>query len=349
MSTPSFAHRTLGYANTAAPRAADPATLQQLAGRTMGTTWSLRFVNPAMRPLAQVRAAVETALDEVVVQMSHWSPDSNLGRYNRAPAGSMHALPLAFATVLRCALDAAERSGGALDPTVGPLVRLWGFGPDATPAQEAHAPPSDAELATTRARCGWQRLAFDATRAALLQPGGLTLDFSGLAKGFAVDHAVAALQALGLHDLLLEVGGELRAIGRRPDSMSWRVQVAAAEAGDASPPLVVPLHDLAIATSGDRWHQRGTGERHWSHTIDPRTGAPVDHALAAVSVLHAQCMQADALATVLTVLGPADGMAFAEAHGVAALFTVRAPQGLQTRASAAWAARHPLPGSPTFA
>ncbi|RZL62711.1 MAG: FAD:protein FMN transferase [Variovorax sp.] len=343
---PSFAHRTTGYANSAAPRAADPATLQQLAGRTMGTTWSLRFDNPAMLPLVEVRTAVETALDEVVAQMSHWAPESALSRYNRAPGGSSHPLPPAFAAVLRCALEEADRSAGALDPTVGPLVRLWGFGPDAAPSDEAHVAPSAAEREATRARCGWEKLAFDADSATLFQPGGLTLDFSGIAKGFAVDHAVDALQALGLRDLLMEIGGELRVAGRRPGGMPWRVQVANAESDNDAAALTLPLHDMAIATSGDRWHQRTDGTRRWSHTIDPRTGEPVDHALAAVSVLHTECMRADALATVLTVLGPADGLAFAESHGIAALFNTRAPQGLRTHASTAWAALHPSSSPP---
>jgi len=325
-----------GYANAAAtPRRADPATLQQLGGQTMGTTWSLRFDNPRMLPLDAVRSAVEAALARVVAQMSHWAPDSDLARFNRAPAGSMHRLAPEFAQVLACALQWAEASGGALDPTVGPLVALWGFGPEGDP--DPPVPAADA-IHRTRARCGWQRLRFHAAGALLLQPGGLTLDFSGIAKGFAVDHVVESLLALGLADLLVEVGGELRGVGRRPGGSAWTVQVAAPEDGCdlALPPIA--LTDMAVATSGDRWHRRAHSGRHWSHTIDPRTGEPVGHALASVSVLHAQCMQADALATVLTVLGPAAGPAFAEAHEVAALFFERGPAGLRVHASPAFQA-----------
>lgn len=307
-------------------------TLQQVGGETMGTTWSVRFDNPRMIGLDAVHAAAAHALDRVIAQMSHWRADSDLSRYNQARAGSVHSLAPEFATVLGCALRWADASDGALDPTVGPLVALWGFGPDAVAS--AHAPDAHA-LHRAHAACGWRRLRFNAAASTLEQPGELTLDFSGIAKGFAVDHVVDALRALDLVDLLVEVGGELRSAGHRPGGTPWTVQVAAPDDSvGASPP--VALTDLAIATSGDRWHHREFAGRRWSHTIDPRTGEPVAHALASVSVLHAECMHADALATVLTVLGPTEGLAFANAHDVAALFFERTPHGLQASASRGW-------------
>src|SRR6185312_10419460 len=141
---------------TAVPRRADPGSLQRLHGQTMGTTWSLCFVNPRMRAMADVRGAVEDALARVVAQMSHWEADSDIGRFNEAQGGSRHVLPPEFASVLACALEWAEASGGAIDPTVGPLVACWGFGPEA-----CEASPSFEELARARARTGWRRLAFD--------------------------------------------------------------------------------------------------------------------------------------------------------------------------------------------
>lgn len=322
--------RAGGYANAAVPRPADPATLQQLGGQTMGTTWSLRFDNPRMLPLAEVRDSVEAALARVVAQMSHWEPDSDIGRFNRAPAGSRHSLPAQFAEVMRCADRWAAASGGALDPTVGPLVACWGFGPEAQP----DGLPNAQALAEARARVGWPTLAFDAAAGSLLQPGGFALDLSGIAKGFAVDHGAAALCALGLTDLLFEIGGELRGVGRRPGGQPWQVLV------DGSPGLArrVALADMAIATSGDRWHQRSHKGRNWSHTIDPRTGEPTAHALASVSVIHAECMQADALATVLTVLGPDEGFDFAQRHDIAALFVSHGGASPVERTTPAWPA-----------
>lgn len=300
----------------------------------MGTTWSLRVDNPRMLPLDALGHAVQSALDEVVAQMSHWDPDSALGRFNRAPAGSTHTLPGAFNDVLARALHWAEASGGALDPGMGPLVALWGFGPDAV--DDDRLPPDAAALAAAHARCGWQRIAHDAAVRTLVQPGGLSLDLSGIAKGYGVDAGVAALQRLGLGDFLLEVGGELRGVGRRPSGLPWQVQV---DPG-AGPGLRIALADRAVATSGDRWHVREQAGRRWSHTLDPRTGEPVAHALASVTVVHEHCMDADALATVLTVLGIEEGRAFAERHGVAALFARREPDGtLALHPSAAWLAQ----------
>jgi len=325
--------RAGGYANAAVPRRADPASLQQLGGQTMGTTWSLRFDNPQMLPLAQVREAVEAALARVIAQMSHWEPGSLISRFNAAPAGSRHALPAEFAQVMQCALAWAQASGGAIDPTVGALVARWGFGPAAS---QDNALPSPDALAAIHSRVGWQRLTFDEADHTLLQPGGVQLDLSGIAKGFAVDHGVDALRALGLADLLFEIGGELRGTGRRPGGAPWQVQV------DTEMPTAqrIALADMAVATSGDRWHRRAIEGRNWSHTIDPRNGDPVAHALASVTVLHPQCMQADALATVLTVLGPDEGLAFAQQRGIAALFISRADDGsISEQATRAWQAQ----------
>lgn len=300
----------------------------------MGTTWSLRVDNPRMLPLDALRHTVQSSLDDVVAQMSHWDPDSALGRFNRAPAGSTHTLPEAFNVVLARALHWAEASGGAFDPAMGPLVALWGFGPEA--AAQSCLPPDAAALAAARVRCGRHRIVHNAMSRELVQPGGLSLDLSGIAKGYGVDVGVAALQRLGLTDFLLEVGGELRGVGRRPGGLPWQVQV---DPG-AAPGLRIALADRAVATSGERWQVHERAGRRWSHTLDPRTGEPVAHALASVTVLHEQCMDADALATVLTVMGIEDGRAFADRHGVAALFAQRESDGtLALHPSAAWVAQ----------
>jgi thiamine biosynthesis lipoprotein len=302
----------------------------------MGTTWSLAFDNPAMLAHETVRAAVAEALDRVIAQMSTWEPRSDISRYNSAEPGSRHLVPPAFAEVLCCALRWAEASDGAIDPTVGPLVALWGFGAHADEAAgAAPAPPSPAALAAARSRVGWQGLGFDPARRTLDQPGGMSLDLSGVAKGFAVDHVTDALHALGLRDFLVEVGGELRGTGHRPGGQPWRVQVDAA--AEAWPPIA--LTDLAVATSGDRWHAREHAGRRWSHTIDPRSGEPAASALASATVLHPRCMHADALATVLMVLGEAEGSAFAERHGLAALLVCRDEGAQRVIASEAWRAR----------
>lgn len=311
-------------------------SLQTLGGATMGTTWSLRLVNPGFAPLAPVQALVQDTLDAVIGQMSNWEADSALSLFNCAPAGSWHTLPPELTQVLDAALHWARACDGAWDPTVGALVALWGFGPRPDPlAPHAGTPPSAAAIAQALAVCGHQRLQWDlaehSAERRLWQPGGLQLDLSGIAKGFAVDWVAERLQQAGWSHALLEIGGELRAWGRRPDGSPWRVAVAgrATGQGGAADPLVLSLKDGALATSGDHWHGFEHQGRRYSHTLDPRTGWPVPPTLTSVTVWHGQCLHADALATVLTVLGPETGWDFALQQQIAAVFTEHPEVGVQ--------------------
>lgn len=307
-----------------------PATAptESLGGPTMGSTWSVKLIRPPQLELQSIRAGIQQQLDLVIAQMSTWSASSELSRYNQAEAGSWQVLPTPFLRVLDCALDVAARSGGAYDPSVGPLVNLWGFGP--TPVR-SQAPDAEA-LQQARAACCWQRVRIDRARQALLQPGGLYLDFSSIAKGYAVDLVADYLHGIGVRSHLVEVGGELRGHGVKADGQPWWVglEQPPASAGSAletqmqtQTQSIVALHGLALATSGDyRRYFEHEGIR-YSHTIDPRTAQPIAHALASVTVLHTDCMTADAWATALMVLGDQDGLALALELGLAALFIRR--------------------------
>lgn len=296
------------------------AGLATLGGQTMGTRWSACLAVGASADLHSLHARVQGALDEVVAQMSTWEPNSDISRYRRAPAGSWQPLPDAFARVLEAALEVAQASGGAFDPTVAAVVELWGFGSTGSPRRV----PDAGLLAAARSRTGWQRLQYDPGRHRLLQPGGLALDLSAIAKGFGADLASERLRAAGVTAALVEVGGEIRAYGRKPDGSLWQVLVEAEPDLETPlhelPPRVLALDDAAVATSGDRWHRFEQDGVHYSHTFDPRQGAPVRHALAAVTVLAADAMHADAWATALTVMGPGEGLRLAEALGLAARF-----------------------------
>lgn len=315
--SPSFAPRNAAAPAVRVAYGAMPARPAALAGATMGTTWSARLALPSGVTEASARQGIQAALDQVVAQMSTWEADSDITRYNRAESG-WQTLPPEFFHVLHHALMLAEDSGGAYDPTVGPLVNAWGFGPH----QRAFEPPSPAAIQAALDRCGWRRVPLDQDRSAAWQPGGVYLDLSSIAKGYGVDRTAMALDALGITDYLVEVGGELRARGKRPDGQSWRVAIEVPDASDDHA-LALPLHNCSIATSGDYRRHAGDGVARYAHTIDPRTGHPVRNAVASVTVLHPICMQADALATVLTVLGEADGLAYARRHALAALFIVR--------------------------
>ena len=302
----------------------------RLSGPTMGVTWALDAHAPPEVTDEALAAAVQAACDVVVGQMSTWEPHSHLSLFNRAPAGSWVAVPSELATVVQAALELAHDSGGAFDPTLGALVDLWGFGPPGPVDQPPDASARDA------ARVGWRALRLDA-RSNLFQPGGLALDLSGIAKGYAVDLAAAALEALGVRDFLLEIGGELRGSGVKGDGEPWWVEIERPPGADLSePPVLVALHGLSIATSGD-WRRGFTAGGHrYSHTLNPAARAPVQGDLAAVSVLHRACMQADALCTALMVLGP-EAPAFAEQRGVAALLLRRTGQGFEEWTSPAFA------------
>jgi len=279
------------------------------------------------------------ALDDIIAQMSHWEPDSLLSRINRAAAG-WYQVPSAFFDVVSCAVQVARLTDGAFDPTVGELVQLWGFGAGQTQHERAVGVsaglPDAARLEAARQRCGWQKLHLDAAHRGVWQPGGLSLDFSSIAKGYGVDVMAQVLDGYGCTHYMVELGGELRVRGQRPDGQDWQLQVEAprnAEAETAGATAVattvtgtglpIVLHNLSIATSGDYRRYFMHEGRRYAHTLDPRSGRALQNDLASVSVVHAQCMVADALSTALLCMGWEDGLAFARQHRIAALFMRR--------------------------
>lgn len=274
-----------------------------MCGQALGTSWQVRFAYGGEIASDRLREAIRLRLARIVAEMSQWEPTSLLSKFNHATAGTWLSLPSDFASVIAAALDIAERSDGAFDPTHGKTASLLGFG-----AEAITGPPTSCELDGARSAAGWHRLAFDRDAARLRQPGGLWLDFSGIAKGYAVDAIADLLAANGIEDALVEIGGELVGRGLRPDGQPWWVDLEAPP-GAVLPPLRLGLHEQAVATSGD--YVRG------AHTIDPRTGRPLDGRVASVSVIHRSAMLADAWATALTVLGPEAGEELAVREGFA--------------------------------
>ena len=303
------------------------APLLALSGLTMGTSWSARVA--AHADAAALQQGLQQQLDQVVAQMSHWQADSDLGRFNRAGACTWHVLPAGFYEVLHFALDVARASGGACDPCAGALVNRWGFGASGRHDQPGFLPPSAAEVAALRARQAGRVVELDAPRRRAFQPGGVQLDLSAVAKGYGVDCMARWLEGQGVQHYLVEAGGELRGAGVKPDGQPWWVALESPPGAPPGDEIVLALHGLAVATSGDyRKYFMQDGARR-AHTIDPRSGMPVAHALASVSVVHESAMAADAWSTALTVLGPADGLALAERKRLAARFLVR--EGAQLR------------------
>ncbi|WP_226929518.1 FAD:protein FMN transferase [Janthinobacterium aquaticum] len=314
--------------------APEGAAIRDFRGLTMGTSWSVRLLDPVTPGRAgsvDLQLGLQQQLDLVVAQMSHWSETSDLGRFNRAQAGSWQVLPAAFCEVLGFALQVTEASGGAYDPCAGALVNRWGFGPRNRYDEEGFVPPVQAEVSDLLAQHQHQRqhLQCDLPARRVQQPGGLQLDLSAVAKGYGVDRLARYLDSQGVQHYLVEVGGELRGAGSKPDGQPWWVmleQVAGESGLDAAlqpPEMMLALHGLSVATSGDYRRFFRHGEARFAHTIDPRSGMPINNQLASVTVVHAHCMAADAWSTALTVLGADDGLALAERQGLAARFLQR--------------------------
>jgi thiamine biosynthesis lipoprotein len=292
------------------------------AGETMGTTYNVkvaRWSQPGRLP--ELHEAVQAAFDGVNGSMSLHRADSELARFNRA-AGEV-ALSEDLWRVVAAGQEVASATDGAFDMTVAPLVVRWGFGP----APRGRMPQGE-EIRTIRARIGHQALQVDrARRLAVKRRPDLEIDLGGIAKGYGVDLAARALDAAGAEHYLVEAGGEVFTRGVNGEGQPWRIGI---EQPDAMPPrarLVVPFSGQAMATSGDYRNYFEADGRRYSHEIDPRTGAPVDHRLCSVTVVAQNCMRADALATALLVLGPDRGMRLAESLGLAAYFVERLAPG----------------------
>ncbi|WP_091743036.1 FAD:protein FMN transferase [Phenylobacterium immobile] len=287
----------------------------RLSGPTMGVSWTLLANAPLAVSDAALTAAVQGAANLVVKQMSTWEPESDISRFNAAPAGAWVEAPDHLLRVIRAALVMAQASDGAFDPTLGEAVDLWGFGAWGA----ALEPPRPERLAA--AVSGWRALEIEGGR--MRQPGGLRLDLSGVAKGYGVDLAAQAVAGLGVRDFLIEIGGELRGSGVRGDGEPWWVDLEhPAEAHLEEPPLRIALTGISVATSGDWRRQFIWNGRRYSHTINPVTREPVRTRLAQVSVLHDSCMQADAICTALQVMGD-EAEAFATTKDIAACFLWR--------------------------
>jgi thiamine biosynthesis lipoprotein len=310
------------------------------SGETMGTTWAVRLTPPPGEGRAVFQAAIEAELDRIILLFSHWEPRSELSRFNAAPPG-FWTVSEPFWALLNTALEIADDTNGAVDPTLGALVDLWGFGPPGPRPLDAFGQgftvPFEDEIAAARALSGWGRLRLNRAARGVQQLGGVKLDLSGIAKGHAVDKVSERLTALGATHHLVEIGGELRGAGVKPDSRPWWVELQQAP-GAPAPRTVAALFDVAVATSGDWVRRYEVYGQAYGHTIDGRTGRPVDNGVASVTVLADTAMYADAMATALTVMGPEEGPAFAGAMNIAAAFVVRGETSLTETVTPAFTA-----------
>jgi len=320
-----------------------------LQGPTMGTYYRVRAVaDPSDREA--IRGLVQQRLDAVDRTMSTYRGDSEISRFNRLASGESLVLSEETWAVLGLAWQVREESRGAFDPTVGPLVDAWGFG---APGRDTEPTPvADDQLAELRSAIGAIELTSEERRVLKLEDGA-ALDLSAIAKGWATDGVSEALSHAGFANHLVEVGGEVRTAGQSPTGDPWRIAIERPPARSADPrpgipapatedrtqsglQKILPFSDGSLATSGDYrnyWERDGV---RYSHTIDPRTGRPVEHALASASVFHPSCAIADAYATALMVLGPEDGLAWADENGIATLLLIYRDSSLEELPSEAF-------------
>ena len=298
---------------------------QVFTGSTMGTTFRVSIIQEGISdtPSGDIRRTIEAELDGVDRMMSHYRPDSELSRFN----AFRDTQPFSFTTdtfeVIKQGQEIAALTDGAFDITVGPLVAAWGFG-----VEQHNLPPTRATIVELLKHSGHDQLHLDFSAKSVRKRDPLIeFDLSAIAKGYAVDRVASAIESKGVMQYMIEVGGEVRTGGLNASGEPWRIGIQVPDSKAQSIIQVVPLRDMAMATSGDyRSYYEVNGQR-ISHTIDPRTGYPVTHRLASVTVVGTSCSWADGMATALNVLGPTDGYRFAVEQGVAAFMLVRTDAG----------------------
>ena len=298
-----------------------------LTGQTMGTTYSIRIARSHLSAgdLQALQESIDSVLEEVNRQMSTYRPDSEISRFNQTAARTPVAVSANFAHVVRRALELAEATGGAFDPTVGALVNLWGFGPDGTISRR----PAPEQVEAVRGTVGHRHLSLETGDRLSKAIDGLKLDLGAIAKGFGVDQVAALLRKNNLQNFIVEIGGETMAEGVNAQGEPWRVGVLRPDFTGSELQGVARLTGgRAIATSGNyRNFFRDENAVLQAHIIDPRTAAPAQRAVASVSVWAADCLTADGLATALVVLGPEEGLSLLQTRfpGVEALFILSRP------------------------
>lgn len=302
-----------------------------------GTSFTIKASGlPESVTSADIQLKVKELLDKLNGQMSTYQQDSELSKINQNQTGEWIAVSDGLYQVLKQANIISELSNGAFDITVGPLVNLWGFGPKGI----SFVAPDEATIKQQLLNTGYKRLLFnDAKQQIKKQVPQLYLDLSAIAKGYAVDLVGALLEANGMFDYMVEIGGELRLHGLNLQNKPWRIAVEKPTADQRMIQKVLPLTNISLATSGDYRNFFEVEGTRFSHTIDPRSGKPITHKLASITILSDTTMKADALATALMVLGADQGYQLAEKENIAALFIIKTKEGFTEKATDSFVAR----------
>lgn len=307
--------------------------VSEITGATMGSTYSIKWVDAADSPAPQVmQEQVEAMLADFDVEVSTWRDDSALSRFNALPADSCMSMPDSVLDMVKLAEQLHTDSNGSFDLTVGPLLKIWGFhGGDGSQVM-----PDAEQLEATLARVGQAHLRREDDQ--LCKDVDLKVDVSAIAAGYMVDRVTEHLQAQGITSYMVEMTGELKAEGLKPDKSPWRIAIEEPRDDNRMAHLIIELDGYGVSTSGDYRNYFELDGKRYSHTFDPVSGKPVMHELAAVTVLDPSTAMADGLSTVLLVKGPVDGWDYAIERDIAALFVIREGESFISRSTPAFKA-----------
>jgi thiamine biosynthesis lipoprotein len=312
--------------------AAGSSPYESFTGQAMGTSYTVKIVDrPHEDSLQNIEALVRGEFERIEQIFSLYRADSELSRLNRAPANEWVTVSRDVVEVTAHAVRLAEQTGGTFDPTVGPLVQLWRI----QDLSAAWQPPTRDEIAAAKQAVGWRLVELRPEPLAVRKlAAGVEINLNALVEGWALDRLAALLQSRGSHSFLIELGGEFKAAGQRGDGRAWQIGLE----NPHEPGILyatVQVADAAVATSGDYRQARLHAGKSYSHILDPRTGAPIEHGLSAVTVLCEDAMTADGWATALMVLGPIEGRKLADEHRLSASFVYGSQKPLKVELSRA--------------
>lgn len=306
-------------------------SMESFGGPTMGSTYSIKYVRTEGLPAPKdVRVEVEKILADVDRQMSTYRSDSDIERFNDLPANRCQTMPAPVLELVRVGEQLSLLSEGSYDLTVEPLMNLWGFGPQ---AREEKVPSAEA-LAEMMRRVGHTHLRIDGDQ--LCKDAAVEVDFNSIAAGYSVDTIAARLEAMGIHDYLVEATGELKAAGKKLDGSAWKIALEEPRDDQQVAERIINVDGYGVSTSGDYRNYFEQNGRRYSHTVDARTGVPITHNLASVTVINPSTLLADGLSTLLLILGPERGWDYAQKHNIGAFFVIRADTGFVTRTTQAF-------------
>lgn len=305
--------------------------IESFVGPTMGSTYTVKYVaGSGAADKAQLWRDTESILADIDKQLSTYRSDSDIEIFNALPAGECMAMPEGVRELVLAGQQLSDESNGAFDLTIEPLLNLWGFGPQ---GKGERVPTAD-EIAAAREDVGHRYLKVSGEQ--LCKERAVQVDFNSIAAGYAVDRVAAMLESAGVSSYLVEITGELKARGLKPDGASWRIAIEAPKDNERVAQRIVELDGLAVSTSGDYRNYFERDGIRYSHTLDPQTGAPINHHLAAVTVVDPSTLRADGLSTVLMVMGPERGLAFSTERNIAAFFVIREGQEFLSKSTEAF-------------